>query len=75
MTNTPKTSKQSNTHPPINTPDLVQDLHAMMEALIQRCGETKRLGIDLAPQNPSELLTLYELAIRLDLLIESYEES
>lgn len=55
---------------PIRTHDLVQDLHAMMEALFQRYQETQRLGIK---PSTSDLLTLYELAIRLDLLIESSE--
>ena len=70
MTDSPKTSRPSHIDQPVRSSDLVDDLHAMMDALIQRCGESKRLGIE---PDPSELLTLYELAIRLDLLIESYE--
>ena len=37
---------------PIRTHDLVQDLHAMMEALFQRYQETQRLGIKPSTSGP-----------------------
>ncbi len=58
-------------HPAITTTDLFNDLFSLMEALLNRASEPASKD---QPIDPDHLLTLHELSIRLDILLETLED-